>query len=95
MFSQILIKCSNSPENANKIDSGDELITGKYDDTNSESEQDTKDEIEFEIVPKTKRRYKKRAVKEKQLYECETCHYKCAHLCTIIFRNLPRNFQQI
>lgn len=32
-------------------------------------------------VPKTKRKYKKRAVKEKQTFECEICQYKCAHQC--------------
>lgn len=38
-------------------------------------------------APKKKRKYKKRAVKEKQIIECETCHYKCYHECT--FRNAP------
>lgn len=33
-------------------------------------------------APKKKRKYKKRAVKEKQMFECETCHYKCYHECT-------------
>lgn len=32
-------------------------------------------------APRTKRKYKKRTVKEKQTFECEICHYKCAHQC--------------
>lgn len=32
-------------------------------------------------APKKKRKYKKRAVKEKQTFECEICQYKCAHQC--------------
>lgn len=32
-------------------------------------------------APKKKRRYKKRAIKPKQTFECETCHYKTAHEC--------------
>lgn len=32
-------------------------------------------------VPKKKRKYKKRACKEKQVFECEICHYKVNHEC--------------
>lgn len=32
-------------------------------------------------APRKKRKYKKRAIKEKQTFECEICHYKCAHQC--------------
>lgn len=32
-------------------------------------------------APKKKRKYKKRAVKEKQWFECEICHYKVNHEC--------------
>lgn len=41
-----------------------------------------KDSIENDTnAPRTKRKYKKRATKEKQFYECEICHYKCVHQC--------------
>lgn len=58
----------------------------------NENEQKTNAVGNTEIdpnAPSKKRKYKKRAVKEKQTYECEICHYKCAHQCAYaINRNL-------
>ncbi|XP_031628894.1 zinc finger protein OZF-like isoform X2 [Contarinia nasturtii] len=46
------------------------------------SEQKTTDQTEIDPnTPKKKRKYKKRAIKEKQTFKCEICHYTCLHEC--------------
>lgn len=37
--------------------------------------------------PQPKRKYKKRAIKEKEMFECEICHYKCSHQC--MYEEIP------
>lgn len=54
----------------------------------TEHSTDTKKtKTESNDAPRPKRKYKKRAVKEKQIFECEICHYKCRHEC-----ELPQKF---
>lgn len=64
------IKTENQPQNERK------------DDNVANSENKATDQTEIDPnAPKNKRKYKKRAVKEKQTFECEICQYKCSHEC--------------
>lgn len=50
----------------------------------TEHSTDTKKmETDSNDAPRPKRKYKKRALKEKRIFECEICHYKCRHECEL------------
>lgn len=85
-----MIKGDFSPQNTSASESEDSLPKRKRKSSkksparygNKKEKEKLVNAIENDpTTPKTKRKYKKRATKEKQFYECEICHYKCVHQC--------------
>lgn len=66
------------PKGRRKTKAQTEELTNK---TEAGDENDAKAGEVDSNAPKKKRKYKKRAIKEKQTFECDICHYKCAHQC--------------
>lgn len=55
--------------------------------SNEKNQTQTDNEKLSPNSPQPKRKYKKRAVKEKEIFECEICHYKCSHQC--MYEEIP------
>lgn len=62
---------------------------------NEAKEENSTDKIDSDpnAPKKKKRNYKKRACKEKQVFECEICHYKVNHECRSIFNWMKSNIE--
>lgn len=92
--SKVVIENENDEETKKSVATILTEPTEKVEKTIQKKKQNTKTEVQCagnadntnrnEVDPnatRPKRKYKKRAVKEKQAFECEICHYKCAHQC--------------
>lgn len=83
-------QCSDYEETVSKKPRRTRSTTKRKRKTKKESKTEANDAKPANVdpnAPKKRRNYKKRATKEKQVFECDICHYKVNHECMFVYHS--------